>query len=99
VLPIGGLRQNRTAGLWFGTAKGAVLLGCTVLLLRSSVPVNETQEAFAGKFAGVAQELRIRMQESFVADYLARMTLGVFSVAMDKGGEYFLAAENFDHHR
>jgi hypothetical protein len=53
--------------------------------------VSETRDAFAGRFLGVAEELQVRVQESQVGDALARVSLGIFAVAMDKGQDWFVS--------
>jgi membrane protein required for colicin V production len=89
--------QNRLAGMGFGVLKGALVLGSAVILLRSSVPVSETRDAFAGRFLGVAEELQVRVQESQVGDALARVSLGIFAVAMDKGQDWFVSTGHDGH--
>ncbi len=74
---------NRLAGLSFGIFKGAVVLGCCILLLRSFTPeANASQEIPTGMRGRVAQ-FNVQVGESFLAPRLAELTNGIFTRLID----------------
>jgi hypothetical protein len=81
---LSGSRANRVGGAFFGTAKGAVALGSTFLMLRTFTPaplpcVNPNP------FAVRVQMLNDRIGDSALASEIVRLTSGLFSGVVDAG--------------
>ncbi len=73
---------NRLGGAVFGIFKGAVVVGCSVLLLRTFTPTPPA-ETKPGEVAGPVQKLNQTLAESMFAARLAEMTSGLFSTVVD----------------
>ena len=90
--------MNGLAGLFFGLSKGAVVLGCAVILM--SVPISKPNVAYADslvdKVTGPVERFQGRIEESAVAKALSGMTRAVFSVAVNRGEVLFAANSTED---
>lgn len=74
---------NRIGGLSFGIFKGAVVLGCVILLLRSFTPdANASQEIPPGVRGKVIQ-FNSQVETSLLAPRLAELTNGIFTRLID----------------
>jgi uncharacterized membrane protein required for colicin V production len=80
---VGNAPANRAAGAVFGVFKGAVLIGCAVLMLRTFVPVPVDPAATAGKLRGPLADLNTRVADSLFAARLADLTSGLFSTIVN----------------
>jgi membrane protein required for colicin V production len=73
---------NRLAGMSFGIFKGAIVLGCTILALRSFAPEAHASEEIPGGMAGRVVEINGQVDQSYLAARLADLTSGIFSALM-----------------
>ena len=73
---------NRLAGMSFGIFKGAIVLGCTILALRSFAPEAHASEEMPGGMAGRVVEINGQVDQSYLAARLADLTSGIFSALM-----------------
>jgi uncharacterized membrane protein required for colicin V production len=72
---------NRLGGAAFGLGKGALTLGCMVLLLRTFAPIPAGLST--GEAAGPIEQMNRRLAESVAAASLADMASEVFSTLVD----------------
>jgi len=75
---------NRMAGASFGIFKGAVVLGCTILALRSFAPEAHAAEQVPAGMAGRVVEINGQVDQSYLAARLADLTDGIFSALMSR---------------
>ncbi len=73
---------NRLAGMSFGIFKGAIVLGCTILALRSFAPEAHASEEVPNGMAGRVVEINGQVDQSYLAARLADLTSGIFSALM-----------------
>ena len=78
---------NRMAGMSFGIFKGALVLGCTILALRSFAPEAQAAEDAQGGMAGRVAQINGKVDQSYIAARLADLTGGFFSALMESVGE------------
>ena len=74
---------NRLAGASFGIFKGAIILGCTILMLRSFATDAHASDQVPAGVAGQVVEINGRIDESYLAARLADLTSEIFSALMD----------------
>jgi membrane protein required for colicin V production len=74
---------NRIAGLSFGIFKGAIVLGCTFLAVRSFAPEAHAADPVPSGVAGQVVEINGQVEQSYLGARLADLTSGIFSVLMD----------------
>jgi len=80
--PEGNSAFDRLGGAAFGLCKGAVVLGCAVLLLRTFTPVPASAKASA-EGGGPLVDLNSRLARSLVASRLAEVSSELFSTFAD----------------
>ena len=80
VASVSGGPLNRLGGAAFGLGKGALTLGCMVLLLRTFAPIPAGLSTEAG---GPLEQLNRRLAESVAAASLADIASNVFSTLVD----------------
>jgi membrane protein required for colicin V production len=80
--PEGSSAFDRLGGAAFGLCKGAVVLGCAVLLLRTFTPVPASAKAPA-EGGGPLVDLNSRLARSLVASRLAEVSSELFSTFAD----------------
>ena len=74
---------NRLAGLSFGIFKGAVVLGCCILLLRSFTPDANASEEIPTGMRGRVIQFNAQVETSYLAPRLAELTNGIFTRLID----------------
>ena len=74
---------NRLAGLSFGIFKGAVVLGCCILLLRSFTPDADASQEIPGGVRGKVMQFNTRVGQSYLAPRLAELSNDIFTRLID----------------
>lgn len=74
---------NRLAGLTFGIFKGAVVVGCVILLLRSFTPEAHASQEMPTGIRGRVQQFNMQVDRSYLAPRLAELTSGIFTKLID----------------
>ena len=74
---------NKLAGMSFGIFKGAIVLGCTILALRSFAPDAHASDEIPTGVAGQVVDFNMKVESSYLGARLADLTSGVFSALMD----------------
>ncbi len=87
---------NGLIGLFFGGFKGAVVVGCAVILLRMGAPAGgaaaagpEESEGLTAKLTSPVTGFQAKMQESKLAGATADMTMILFSAVIASGENLF----------
>jgi len=73
---------NRIAGAMFGTFKGAVIVGFTLLVLRGAAPDAYASEDLPEGAASKVVMINAQAEESYLGARLADLTSGTFSALM-----------------
>lgn len=74
---------NRLAGLSFGIFKGAVVLGCGILLLGSFKPEADASQEIPGSMRGKVMQFNTQVGQSYLAPRLAELSNGIFTRLID----------------
>jgi len=74
---------NRLAGLSFGIFKGAVVLGCAILLLRSFTPETSATQEMPTGVRGRVTQINMQVGQSRLAPRLAELTSGIYVRLID----------------
>lgn len=74
---------NRLAGLSFGIFKGAVVLGCCILLLRSFTPDADASQEIPGGMRGKVMQFNAQVGQAYLAPRLAELSNGIFTRLID----------------
>lgn len=74
---------NRLLGLSFGIFKGAVVLGCGILMLRSLTPETNAGQEMPTGVRGRVSQINMQVGQSRLAPRLAELTNGIYVRLID----------------